>query len=658
MDVTMNNDDIIKLARQRLSEAVVWDESNRDEAFDDLENLAGRQWDDEMKSAREADSRPCLTINRLPQFARQVTGDIRRMNPATNVIPADSDASKDVADVIEGLVRHIEQRSDGSAVYEQAAESAAQCGMGYWRILAEYEDDLSFNQEIRIKRVHNPFSVYFDPASREPTREDSRYCFITEQMGQDEFEAAYPGKTYVAPDVDGNTDGLEHWHQNGDCVIAEYYWKQPIDAEIGLLPDGRVVESPKAIHNVVKKRKVKAHKVMWAKVTGEEVLEGPQEVPSKHIPVIGVMGEELHLGDEVIRTSVIRSAKDPQRLYNYWRSAQTELVALQPKTPFIGTVKQFQGLEALWGAANDTTDAYLPYNPDEKAPGPPQRSQPPVASQGMMQEVMTAAEDMKATTGIYDASIGNRSNETSGVAIRQRQMESDVSNSIYTDNLAKAISLSGRIIVEMIPRIYDTMRMVRIVGKDEVEEMVQVNAVEVGVDGPVQINPLTVGKYDVRVSVGPNYTTRRQEAAESMMSFVQAFPQSAQVVGDLVAKSMDWPNSDEFVERLKKVLPPQFRDMQDMDPEEQQQAQQQQAQQQQAEQMGRAKAEADITKSMAEAEEARADAEKSKVEAQEAALELALKSGQINEAIAGIVQEQVARALQSVFQPEPSAPQF
>ena len=649
----MKKDAIIEAARKRLPEAIDADRNNRDDMLDDLKFISGKeQWPEKVRQEREEDGKPCLTINVLPQHVRQVTGDIRRLNPAINVLPANSEASEETAEIVEGLIRHIEYKSDASSVYEQTAESAAACSIGWFRVLNEWEDDDSFDQEIRIKRIRNPLSVYCDPSAEEPTRSDAQYIFITEQMSQEDFKDAYPEASTIDADADGITDGLERWQASGSVIVAEYYWREPVEKVIAKLVDGSVVENPgEEIPEewIVQKRTVNTHKVYWAKVSGKDVLEGPVEQPCKTIPVIAVTGEEWHIGEEVHRTSVIRHAKEPQQLYNYHSSAEAEFVSLQPKAPYIGTLKQFEGLETFWNEANIKNRAFLPYNPDPKAPGAPQRATPPVSSQGISNAAIKAREDIKGTTGIYDAGLGARSNESSGVAIRQRQMESDVATSIYSDNMAKAIAQCGRIIIEMIPKIYDTNRMVRILGKDDQEKMVQINGVvtEAGQDRPV--NDMTIGKYDVRVTVGPNYTTMRQETAEGMMNFIKAFPAAAQVTGDLIAKSQDWPDADKFAERLEKMLPPQVKDMENLSPEEQQQAMQAQQQAAMAQAMQQQAGQIEMQKSAAEAEEAVADAQKAKFEAQEQGLELAMKSGQLNAVIQNIVQEQVARALQSVF---------
>lgn len=628
----MKDEDILKAARERMEEALEADRKNREDGHDDLEFIAGRQWPEEEREAREADSRPVITINRMPQFVRQVTGDLRRLNPGLNIRPGDNEATEDGAELVAGIVREIEAYSNASSVYEDAGISAAQCGIGHWRILTEYEDYKSFDQILRIAPIRNPFSVVWDPAARNPTRSDAKFCFVTERMAKKDFEKAYPDATLSPIETDMAGDAAFNWSEGQDIIVAEYFWIEEEEKTIYLLADGSVVdEKPPEGVIVLDKRQTTEKEVYWAKISGKDVLEGPREIPCSYIPIVSVVGEELHIGDEIVRTSVIRFAKDPQRLYNYFKSAHAEFVALQPKAPYIVTPKQIAGLETFWAEANDSNRPYLPYNPDEKAPGPPSRQVPPTPSSGMMQEMLAASDDMQATTGIYDAALGQRSNEKSGVAIRQRQMESDISTSVYSDNLQRSIEHCGRILVEMIPKVYDTERVLRIVGPDDEERQVRVNGVALDDDGNVvRINPLSLGKYDVRVTVGPNYSTRRQEVAEGMMQFIQAYPAAAQIAGDLIAKAMDWPDADKLAERLKKMLPPGIAEQEQPDPQQMQMMQQQQAAQQEAEQLARrkamadlAKAEAEAKKAMAEVKEAEADAIKAQAEARMVAARVA-----------------------------------
>lgn len=648
----MTNEEILSTARARMDESFTAEQLHRENAEDDLRFVTGDQWPDEERSEREADGRPTLTINILAQNVRQVTGQIRALNPAIRVTAADSQASKDTAEIMEGMIRQIEYKSDAASVYEQGAESAAACSMGYWRVRTEYEDGDSFNQEALIERIYNPFSVFFDPMAKHPTRKDARYCFVVEEMAKEDFTEAYPDATPVDVTSDHTVSTIAQWGSVDKVAVAEYFWIEYDEYEIvsvggqtvkaSDLPKG-FPETDPATGKKLKRRKVKTPKVMWAKISANDVLEGPQEFPSRYIPVIAVMGEEWHLGEETYRSSVIRYAKDPQLLYNYARSTQAEVTALQPKAPYMVTTQQVAGLEELWTEAGIKNRPYIVYNADPLA-GAPQRVQPPMTSQALMTELQVAAEDIKRTTGIYDASLGARSNETSGKAILARKEESQNANSIYADNMVKSIQHTGCILVDMIPRIYDAQRIIRILGEDGQEKMETINALAMSDQGPMPVNDVTVGKYDVRVQVGPSYSSRREETREGMMRFMEVYPESRAVMGDLVAKMQEWSEADRVAERLRKIAPPGVVEDQDqeMTPEQMQakqaqmmQAQQQMQMQQEAQEIAKAKA-------IAETKEAEADARKAEAEAQLKEIEVAAANGQIKAMVEGNVRDAVA----------------
>jgi hypothetical protein len=625
----MNNDELLRIARERMAEAYEADLPNRDRDLDDRKFTVGDQWPEHVRRERENEGKPCLTINGLPQYVRQVTGQIRQLNPAIKVSPADGSATPEIAEIIEGMTRHIEAHCDAQSIYEYAAECAATGGIGYFRARTDYESWDSFDQEILIERIHNPFAVFFDPLAKDPTRKDARYVFLAEDIDLDDFKEMYPKARPHDATSDHNPPNYTYWLKGDNVTVAEYMWVEHDEVTLWDVGGAVVTNLPEGFPTQgLRTRKAKRPKVMWAKVSLNDVLEGPQELPCSSLPVFAVTGEEIHIGEEVYRSGVIRHAKDSQTLYNYARSALAEMVALQPRAPFLVTAKQVQGLERFWNEANKSNRPYLPYNPDEKAPGAPQRMQPPVSSQGLINEIQLSAEDMKRTTGIYDASLGARSNETSGVAIAQRQQEAQVSTSIYADNLVKAVTQCGKVIVEMIPRIYDTRRVVRILGEDDTEKQVVINDLLMGEMGPVPQNDITIGRYDVRVSVGPTYSTKRQEASEGMMAFLQAVPAAAGLTADLVAAAQEWPDADQFAERLKKMLPPGVADDEGA-PE--QQAMQMQVQQQVEAQLQEIVPQlqqevlqsAEARKADAEAREAEADAAKAEAEAMEARLKLA-----------------------------------
>jgi Phage P22-like portal protein len=623
----MTDDEILANARKHLTAAKDADRDNMERAAEDLKFATGDQYPESEKVQREKDGRPCIVVNAMPQFIRQVTGQIRGLNPAIQVKAADGAADPEIAEIIEGIIRHIEYQSDGPSVYEAAGESAAACSIGHWRIRTDYCNAESFDQEILIERIYNVFSVFTDPLARYPTRRDAEYRLILEDVGREAFKLQYPKADAVDFSSANKPAEFDGWGSKDTVTVAEYYWIEYDTFTLYELGDGQVVTVMIAGMNVVRQREVRKPMVKWAKITASEVLEGPVDIPCSFIPVVTVTGEEWHLGEETYRSSVTRFAKDSAILYNLARSAQAEVMMLQPKAPYLVTVNQVAGLEKFWGEAHRGTRPYLPYNYEEGAPRP-DRVSPPIASSGLLQEMQLSSEDMKRTTGIYDAGLGARSNETSGIAINARKQESQNANSIYADNLVKSVAHTGRIIVEMIPRIYDTERVVRILGKDGQEKMVLINSLMMSENGPVPVNDLTLGKYDVHVAVGPSYSTRKEASQDGMMEFLRVVPAAAAVTSDLVAKSQDWPDADRFAERLRKTLPPGIAEgeEQDQDPAVMQQAQQAQAMQMQQQQadaqmqqqmhaMAAAEMEAKVQKAQADAAKAAAEADKAQMEA-------------------------------------------
>lgn len=650
----MKHDDLLRIAREQMDEAYTAEQSHREEAEDDLRFVIGEQWPEDERQERETEGRPTLTINIMAQNVRQVTGQIRSLNPAIRVTAADGAATKETAEVIEGLIRHIEYKSDASSVYEAATESAAACSMGYWRVRTQYCDGDTFDQEAVVERVYNPFAVFIDPFAKHPTRMDARYAFVVEEMPKKVFQEQYPNASAVDVTSDHQLPGIRHWARSDKVVVAEYFWIETREYEIIALPTGtaKVSDLPPGFIDMdpmtgkpFKRRTVREPQVKWAKISGKDVLEGPIDFPSKYIPIVAVTGEEWHIGEETYRSSVIRFAKDPQKLYNYARSTQAEVTALQPKAPYLVTTTQIANLEEFWADAGTKNRPYLPYNADPEA-GAPQRVSPPVASQALMTEMQVAAEDIKRTTGIYDASLGARSNETSGRAILARKEESQNATSVYADNMVKAIAQTGRILVDMIPRIYDARRMVRILGEDGQEKMAVINDLLYSNEGPQMVNDVTSGRYDVKVSVGPTYSTKREESRAGMEEFFRANPAAAQLLGDLYVKAQDWPDADRAADRLRKTLPPGVADEQeeDMTPEQMQakqmqaqQAQQQAQMQQEAQQIAKAEA-------IAKVREAEAKARKAEAEAEKTELETAMMRGDIRQLVESSV-EQTAAAM-------------
>ena len=566
--------DIIAEAKDAFKACEEADGDNRTRFLDDLRFARlGEQWDEKVKTRREKEGRPCLTLNRMPSFIRQVTNDARQNKPSIKVSPVDNNADVKTAQIINGLIRNIEYTSGADAAYDTAVDFAASGNIGYWRIDLDYACYDTFDLDIKIRRIANPLTVYGDPRSIEADSSDWNVAFITDMMKKEEYLAAYP-QAKQADWQGGNKDDAS-WFEKDGIRVAEYWKRVEVEKNLLLLSDGRAILEDDFLKvneetgysqrdmamaqglQVIQQRATKVYDVRQWLLSGSEVLEKEKKWPGRYIPIVDVRGEEISVEGKRYLFSLINQAKDAQRNFNYWRTSATELVALAPKAPFIGPKGSF-ATDPNWGTVNNQTHSYLEYDPVQGQP-PPQRQTFTGVPAGALQEALNASDDMKSILGIYDASLGARSNETSGVAITARQREGDVSTFHIIDNLTRGIRHTGVIIIDLIPHVYNKERIVRVMGEDSTTELVTINQRQQGPDGADQVlNNLTIGKYDVVVSSGPSYTTRRQEAAEQMMQLIQAFPQAASVVGDLFAKFLDWPGAEEIATRLKALLPPQL----------------------------------------------------------------------------------------------------
>jgi hypothetical protein len=563
-----SDEEILRIARQRFDIAAEAESEIRTEALDDLKFSAGDQWPEEIKRQRQIESRPCLTINRMPQAIHQITNDQRQNRPAIQVSPVDDKADVETAKILQGMTRHIEYSSDADTAYDTAFDSSVRGGLGYFRIITDFCDPMSFDQDIRIKRIRNRFSVYLDPSYKNPDGSDANYGFVFEDLTEDEYKAQYPDKELPSLDDWASIgDQQNSWMDKGTVRVAEYFFKDFKQVTIVLLNTKEVVEKSKLPSElpegveIVAERKTLVPTVRWYKMNGIDVLE-KTDWPGRWIPIIPVIGEELDIDGKRILKGIVRDAKDPQRMYNYMASNEAEAIALAPKAPWIGYEGQFEGHEDKWRTANTKNHPYLEVKGKMLGGNPaplPQRNTAEPAVQAITQSRMMASDDLKATTGLYDAALGNQSNEKSGIAIQRRSNQSQVSNFHFIDNLHKSIRHAGRIIIDLIPHIYDTERAVRILGEDGTEEVVYVNKL-FNHNGKDVTYDLSAGTYDVTIDSGPSFETKRQEAVQAMLDFTRAMPQQASVISDLLVRNMDWSGADEIADRLKKMLPPGIAD--------------------------------------------------------------------------------------------------
>jgi hypothetical protein len=576
--------DTIADAKLRFEEASgAWNENYQD-ALEDIEfGRLGEQWPEAVKRDRERQGRPCLTLNRMPSFIRQVVNDARQNRPRISTVPVGDGGDQQTAKVIDGLIRNIEVASNADVAYDTGVEYAVSGGIGFIRVDVDYASDDTFDMDLRIERVANPFAIVFDPMSTAADSSDWRYAFLSERIPTAQFKKLYKG---AAVDwSDSNVGNEDDWFDEDSVRVAEYWSREDSKRLIVQLSNGSVVDAKRYTENqelfnasglqVIGEREIRSHKVVQRVMSGAEILS-ETEWAGRYIPIVPVFGEELNVGGKRYFRSLIRDAKDSQRMHNYWRSMTTELVALQPKAPFIGAAGQFR-TDPNWSVANQEALSYLEYDQVAGAP-PPQRQPFAGVPAGALQEALNASDDMKAIMGLYDASLGARSNETSGRAIMARQREGDTGTFHFLDNLTRAIRHTGRILVDLIPSVYNSQRIIRIV--DEEDKTGQVQIGPAGIEG---VYDLTAGKYDVVVKAGPGFTSKREEAVNAMVELVRAYPNGAPVIVPEIARNADWPGADKIEAGLRAMLPPQLQGAQDAQIKmvmEQAQVQMQQAQQQ------------------------------------------------------------------------------
>lgn len=558
---------LLKTMRDRQRQSSEAEDENRRVSIEDSKFENGDQWEESARTEREDDGRPCLTINKTAATVKQIVGDMRQNKLSIKVRPVDSDADPGTAELMTGLIRNIENISHAEDAYDYAAECAIRGAFGYFRILTDYARNDVFDQDILIKRIVNPYSVYFDPAATESDYSDARWCIITQPLSKEEFEATYPGKMGSDTLELGEGESEATWFTDETVTVAEYWVVKKKEKRLLLLSDGKTVDADDLSEEhmmfieqnpgaVIKERLTECNSVEWYKVTGSEILEGPKQWAGEWIPIVPVLGEEVWIEGKRVLRSAIRWAKDPNRLYNWSRSNAVETLALAPKQPFLVTPAMIEGHEAQWNDANHVPQPYLVYNPDQTAPGgSPQRQPLGLPDTGAIQEAAMASDDIKATTGYFDASLGSQGNEQSGKAIIARQRQSNTSTFTFTDNLRRSLEHAGRILVDLIPKIYDTERAVRLLGHDGAEDWAVINKQDPNTGQ--KLNDLSVGKYDVTVETGPAYSTKRLEAADGMVSIIQAAPQYAQVLIPELVKNLDWPGAQEIAEMLKQMSQPQ-----------------------------------------------------------------------------------------------------
>jgi len=575
----MATDDLQKIhtkALERFQKIQNFERVQRRLAVEDLQFIHAEdgQWSEDVINKRR--NRPRMTIDRVGPAIDQIVGDQRQNRVDIKVTPVSGGADQDRANIFGGIIRSIEANSKAANAYDAAFDEMLTGGFGGWRVITEFNDDDIFEQDIKIQAIESSTtSLWFDTTAIEFDKRDANFAFLTSDISREEFQERYPKAAVVEFDqtrlkkLDCN-----EWFRDDVLRVAEYWVKVPVGKRIGLLSDGRVVDldDEEAVLDelaqqgitVLKERKAKSHKVVMYKISGAEVLEGPLDWAGKFIPLIPVFGKTISIEGRRYVRGIVRKAKDSQRVYNYATSAAIEATALTPKDPIWYTPEQILNHEATWESFNNGNSPFLPFNPDPQVPGPPVRGGAPALQTALIQQVQQAATDIHATTGLEPPSLGGNPGLKSGKAIVAEQKMGDRGSFIFVDNLMKAIAYTGDILVDLIPKILDTPRVIQILNIDGTSESQPINFQDLDAFGqnvineqtgkPVLVNDITVGKYSVVIKPGPAFDTQRQESAQQLIDLVGVAPLFGEVGLDLIAKNLNILENEELTKRTRKVL--------------------------------------------------------------------------------------------------------
>lgn len=553
----------IETLRRRFKFTAEAEADKRSLSLEDVRFHAGQQWYDQVERQRKEEGRPCLTINRMPQFTKQVTNEHRAQRPQAIIKPTQNgDVAKEMAEIAEGLCRRIQGHSNAKVAYDNAFTYMTICGFGYLRAVTDYEAPDSFDQEIRIEWIKNPFSVYIDPGAMKPNKEDAKYAFVVQDYSKEDFELEFPGAEAIsAESMRTLGDDASIWFPGGGVRVVEYLYLEYTKRKLVKLPDGQTAfldELPPEYADVdLEMRDVDYPSCKWCKASGLEIIE-EGELPFNMIPIVGMYGDMTMVDGVEILKGMVRDAIDPQRRYNVMVTAETEAIGLTPKAPYIIAEGQLEGHEEMWRTANVRNYPYLSYKPvssNGTVVGAPQRASYEAPIQAIAAGINQASQDLMHTTGIYRASLGDQGPEQSGRAILARQKESDIANLNYSDNAARAYEHMGRLIMSAVPKVYSAPRLLRIVKGDMSDDVVEINKPTV-VKGVERIYDLSAMRYDVVVETGPSYATKREQSADMMIETAKVLPSVAQFAPDIIVNNLDFPGSAEVAKRLKKSLPP------------------------------------------------------------------------------------------------------
>jgi len=604
-----HEEDFLQLARERFKMCSNDTLKERQEMLIDLQFRCGKQWDPDVERARKGLQRPCHTINRIPEFTNHVVNNMRQARPAIKIDPVGDGADQEQAEIRQGIIQYIERISQADVAYDTSFEHMSIMGLGFMRIVDDWSVPGSPDMDLFIRWVSNPLTVYCDPNCTMPDWSDMKFAFIVDDMMPADFKAKYGEEAYDTRDAQFQSigDTQKYWYPGGKVRVAEYFYVDYKNDTLLEFSDGsyvllselpqRATDAQKRAYvnyeadesgtplppqpddiTVVGQHKRLVPQVWWSKITATKVLKRRRWL-GMHIPIIPVIGNQTILDGERIISGMVRYAREIQRLYNYIYSTLTEVIALTPKNQWVAEVGQIAPFRDIYERANREPLAALPYVGVQDKTGrplpPPQRQSPIVEISGLIEALQLTDNMLKSVFSIYDASLGQRGPQESGIAINARKIESDTSTYNWGDNFLRALRYLGRQLNDLLPKYYNRPgRLIHILREDQSMTSVVIGNALINrktklpvLDdaGQPKILDLDDGTYSVVVSTGPSQQTLRQQNREAMLELVKVFPQLVQVAPVQIIQEFDFAHKDAIIDQLEKAMPPGLRTQGDGD---------------------------------------------------------------------------------------------
>lgn len=585
---SLSGDSVVLEAKNRYDLCAEWESTFRQRFIEDLkfangDSENGYQWPAKTLRNRDGQDRPCLTMNIVRQHNNQITNSAKQSKSQPKILALGNGATVESAKVIQQLIRHVEHQSNAQDAYTVAREFQVDGGLGWWRLVTDYAGPDTFDQEIYIREVWDPLSVFLDP--EHAIKRDcsgARYAFVFDTMvPRDQFEDAFPEYVDqgVLPPLGVSTIG-DDWNERDHVMVCEYFRKVPRrDTLISFMYEGErvTIRKSKMPENVAKDvladdltktRPIVVDEVEWYLIAGETIID--QTIwPGKYIPLIRCLGRQTVIEGRMDRSGHTRQMKSAQYMYNWNASNQVEFGATQGKTPWIAPARAIEEFESMWNTANTVNHAVLPYNDkdDSDTPiPPPERAQPPNFAPLYEKGMETAFNQMMMVSGQWQNQMGMMGNERTGSAIQERQEQSDTSTYHFVDEFKRSLRDTARQLIDLFPKIYDTRRVIQIQADDgtdmqmEIDPGLQQAYLQEKNHQQVVVrrifNP-AIGDYQVAPDSGPDIASKRQQTVEALTLILTQAPALTGIIGDLLMRAMDFDEAQEAAQRLRRMVPPE-----------------------------------------------------------------------------------------------------